>query len=45
VQRQAYASEIIRRLEKEAESVAEMSIAMQPVQDLTIATTYYTQIG
>jgi multidrug efflux pump len=38
-ERQATASEIIRRLEQETESVAGISIAMQPVQDLTIDST------
>ena len=38
-ERQANASEIIRRLEQETEKVAGISIAMQPVQDLTIDST------
>jgi multidrug efflux pump len=38
-QAQANVSEIIRRLEQETESVAGISIAMQPVQDLTIDST------
>jgi multidrug efflux pump len=38
-ERSASASEIIRRLRQETENVAGISIAMQPVQDLTIDST------
>jgi multidrug efflux pump len=38
-ERQANVSEVIRRLEQETASVAGISVAMQPVQDLTIDST------